>query len=119
MNTFKINNRFNTMNLSKHSGDKELFYETNIKENTMNLSKHSGDKELFYGTNMKENTLEYDIENKYSLFEIDFLSKQIKNYRIIGELDNNEDIKILIFFYNIVLILFVIVALNTYFVIKN
>jgi hypothetical protein len=85
----------------------------------MNLSKRSGDKELFSGTLVEENTLEYDIENKYSLFEINFLSKQRKNYQIIDQLDNNEDIEILNFFYNIVLILFVIVALNTYFVIKN
>jgi len=96
MNTFKINNRFNTMNLLKRSGDKELFS----------------------GTLVEENTLEYDIENKYSLFEINFLSKQRKNYQIIDQLDN-KDIEILNFFYNIVLILFVIVALNTYFVIKN
>ena len=36
-----------TMNLSKRSGDKELFSGTIVKENTMNLSKRSGDKELF------------------------------------------------------------------------
>jgi len=84
----------------------------------MNLLKRSGDKELFSGTLVEENTLEYDIENKYSLFEINFLSKQRKNYQIIDQLDN-KDIEILNFFYNIVLILFVIVALNTYFVIKN
>jgi hypothetical protein len=101
MNTFKINNRLNT-------------------ENTMNLSNRSRDKELFTGElSSEENKLEYDIENKYSLYEIDFLSKERKNYRIIDELDNNEDIEILKFFYNIVLILFIIVALNTYFVIKN
>ena len=46
----------NTMNLSKLSGDKELFSGTQLKENTMNLSKRSGDKELFSGTQVKENT---------------------------------------------------------------
>ena len=35
------------MNLSKQSGDKELFSGTIVKENTMNLSKRSGDKEPF------------------------------------------------------------------------
>jgi hypothetical protein len=39
-----------TMNLSKDlSVDKELFSETIMEENTMNLSIHSGDKELFSG----------------------------------------------------------------------
>jgi len=47
----------NTMNLSKRSGDKELFSGTIVKENTMNLSKRSGDKELFSGTIVKENTM--------------------------------------------------------------
>jgi hypothetical protein len=38
------------MNLSTHSGDKELFSgERSSNENTMNLSTHSGDKELFSG----------------------------------------------------------------------
>ena len=36
------------MNLSELSGDKELFFLTNILKNTMNLSELSGDKELFY-----------------------------------------------------------------------
>jgi len=46
------------MNLSKRSGDKELFSgERSSKENTMNLSKRSGDKELFSGErSSKENT---------------------------------------------------------------
>ena len=42
--------RKSTMNLSKRSGDKELFSGTIVKENTMNLSKDlSVDKELFSG----------------------------------------------------------------------
>jgi hypothetical protein len=47
----------NTMNLSKQSKDEEIFsLEQNLKENTMNLSKRSGDKELYSGTLIKENT---------------------------------------------------------------
>jgi len=45
------------MNLSKRSGDKELFSEVQTKENTMNLSKQSGDKELFSEVQTKENTI--------------------------------------------------------------
>jgi hypothetical protein len=47
------------MNLSKQSGDKELFSgERGSKENIMNLSKRSGDKELFSGERgSKENTI--------------------------------------------------------------
>jgi hypothetical protein len=41
-----LDNKDNTMNLSKRSGDKELFFGVKTKENTMNLSKRSGDKEL-------------------------------------------------------------------------
>jgi hypothetical protein len=47
----------NTMNLSKQSGDKELFSGVSMKENTMNLSQQSGDKELFSGVSTKENTM--------------------------------------------------------------
>ena len=51
-----INNDYNyTMNLSKRSGDKELFSGVKKKENTMNLSKRSGDKELFSEVQTKEN----------------------------------------------------------------
>jgi hypothetical protein len=58
-NIMDISSHFNenTMNLSKHSGDKELFSEVQTKENTMNLSKHSGDKELFSEVQTKENTM--------------------------------------------------------------
>jgi hypothetical protein len=46
------------MNLSKRSGDKELFSgEHRSKVNTMNLSKRSGDKELFSEVQTKENTM--------------------------------------------------------------
>jgi hypothetical protein len=45
----------NTMNLSKQSGDKELFSVMQMKENTMNLSNRSGDKELFSRTIVEEN----------------------------------------------------------------
>ena len=44
------------MNLSKRSGDKELFYETLVKENTMNLSECSEDKELISGVLTKDIT---------------------------------------------------------------
>jgi hypothetical protein len=54
-NSFGYNFLTYTMNLSKQSGDKELFYRILVKENTMNLSKQSGDKELFYRTLVKEN----------------------------------------------------------------
>jgi hypothetical protein len=37
----------NRMNLSKNSGDKELFSRMKMKENTINFSKRSEDKELF------------------------------------------------------------------------
>jgi hypothetical protein len=47
----------NTMNLSKHNGDKELFSGTIVEENTINLSKPNGDKELFSGTIVEENTM--------------------------------------------------------------
>jgi hypothetical protein len=59
-NIMDISSHFNenTMNLSKHSGDKELFSEVQTKENTMNLSKQSGDKELFSEErSSKENTI--------------------------------------------------------------
>jgi hypothetical protein len=76
----------NIMNLSKRSGDKELFSETIMKENTMNLSKRSGYKELFSEMIVKENTIEYDYNiNKTILNEISYcyilFSSNNSNYR--------------------------------------
>jgi hypothetical protein len=52
------NSSLSTMNLSKRSEDKELFFgEQSSKKNTMNLSKQSGDKELLSGEqSSKKNT---------------------------------------------------------------
>jgi hypothetical protein len=47
----------NKMNLSKESGDKELFSGTIVEENTMNLSKENTNKKLFSEVSMKENTI--------------------------------------------------------------
>jgi len=55
------------MNLSKRSGDKELFSEErSSKENTMNLSKRSGDKELF----SEEKSSKENIINLFKLFKL-------------------------------------------------
>ena len=53
-----------TMNISKQSGDKELFSGMLVKENTMNISNRSGDKELFFGTIVEENIIETKINYK-------------------------------------------------------
>jgi len=86
---FIINSKINNEYI-----DKELFfgeYSSNFEEesskvNTMNLSKRSLDKELFYETILKENTISYDYNiNKTILNEISYcyilFSSNNSNYR--------------------------------------
>jgi hypothetical protein len=82
-NYFNLNSNIhmNTMNLSKQSGDKELFSGVKTKENTMNLSKQIGDNELFSGVKTKENTIKNNknkLEDKIKKTNIE-LSNFFKN----------------------------------------
>jgi hypothetical protein len=70
------------MNLSKQSGDKELF----SGEHIMNLSKQSGDKELFSGEHgSKENT-----DNNWNVNESSILFSE-ENKQLFSDLNINEN----------------------------
>jgi hypothetical protein len=98
--SIKQSNKQEKILFTKHKNNKiNINFILNINNNTMNLSKQSGDKELFYGVQTKENNPEINIFDKTITFIINLKNDSLSiNYGIINNNNNNSLSELFIIF---------------------